>query len=366
MIDFFEKVVHVIIIGGITGGCFMALILLNQKPGNRANTFLSVLLVAMSFSITHILYAERVLSSIADRVYNFGDPTFLLIAPLLWFYANALIDQRLQLRWRDLFHFGPFLLVIVCSLSFRSIESEQFRSFIDHYNQSIYIAFWVGVIVQFSVYLYQIHMITGRHHLRMKQEVSNTEGFDIDWVWYFMIVFSIINVLFIFALYTIIHWKNSSWPSEGTALIFSLSIFALGYKAVSQEVISDSEVEQELDNNESLPNQNQISKVLDYMDSNRPFLDQELTLTDLANQLTISRSDLSHLINKGLASNFYDFVNKYRVEEVKRLMTDKRKAHYSLLGMALEAGFKSKSTFNLIFKRFTGLTPTEYRRNLKK
>lgn len=73
---------------------------------------------------------------------------------------------------------------------------------------------------------------------------------------------------------------------------------------------------------------------------------------------------MSHLINAGLGENFYDFINKYRVEEVKRLMADPQKQNYNLLGIALEAGFKSKSTFNLIFKRFTGLTPTEYKKNI--
>jgi AraC-like DNA-binding protein len=78
----------------------------------------------------------------------------------------------------------------------------------------------------------------------------------------------------------------------------------------------------------------------------------------------MNRGQLSQLINDGLGDNFYDFVNKYRVDEVKRLMTDPKAKNFNLLGIALEAGFKSKSTFNLIFKRFTGLTPSEYRKNL--
>ena len=95
----------------------------------------------------------------------------------------------------------------------------------------------------------------------------------------------------------------------------------------------------------------------------KPYLDPELTLSQLAKDLSISRSQLSQLINDGIGENFYDFVNKYRVEQVKKLMIDPQVKNYNMLGIALEAGFKSKSTFNLIFKRFTGLTPTEYRKN---
>jgi AraC-like DNA-binding protein len=97
---------------------------------------------------------------------------------------------------------------------------------------------------------------------------------------------------------------------------------------------------------------------------NKPYLDAELTLTELAKRLGVTRSQLSQLINEGTGDNFYDFVNKYRVEQVKALMIDPTMKHYNMLGLALESGFKSKSTFNLIFKRFTGLTPSEYRKNL--
>ena len=86
----------------------------------------------------------------------------------------------------------------------------------------------------------------------------------------------------------------------------------------------------------------------------------------MAKDLSLSRSLLSQLINEGIGDNFYNFINKYRVEQVKKFMIDPTMKNYNMLGIALEAGFKSKSTFNLIFKRFTGLTPTEYIKNLSK
>ena len=107
-----------------------------------------------------------------------------------------------------------------------------------------------------------------------------------------------------------------------------------------------------------------ITRLLFYMEQKKPYLDPELTLTQLAKDFSISRGQLSLLINEGIGDNFYDFINKYRIEAVKKLMIDPLVKNYNLFGIALEAGFKSKSTFNLIFKRFTGLTPTEYRKNL--
>jgi YesN/AraC family two-component response regulator len=87
-------------------------------------------------------------------------------------------------------------------------------------------------------------------------------------------------------------------------------------------------------------------------------------LSSLARELSLNRRQLSQLINGGMDDNFYNFVNKFRVEEVKKLMVDPQYHNFNMLGLALEAGFKSKSTFNLIFKRFTGLTPSEYKKNL--
>jgi len=111
------------------------------------------------------------------------------------------------------------------------------------------------------------------------------------------------------------------------------------------------------------PDQELIDRLLMFMHERKPYLNPELTLTSLAQELDLSRGQLSQLINDGIGDNFYDFINKYRVEQVKVLMHDPAMKNFNMLGVALEAGFKSKSTFNLIFKRFTGLTPTEFKKN---
>jgi AraC-like DNA-binding protein len=206
----------------------------------------------------------------------------------------------------------------------------------------------------------------------IQQEVSNTEDVNISWVRFFTGVFLMINLSFLFSLFAVIHLDimNFVWKSVG--VILSLSIFALGYKGILQKEILFPEwgVQRESAGPsatvepESKPDKALIEKLQHYMRDEKPFLDPELSLTTLAKALGLNRNQLSQLINAGIGENFYDFINKYRVEEVKRLMTDPQKHNYNLLGMALEAGFKSKSTFNLIFKRFTGLTPTEYKKNI--
>ncbi|MGI4863549.1 MAG: helix-turn-helix domain-containing protein [Janthinobacterium lividum] len=104
------------------------------------------------------------------------------------------------------------------------------------------------------------------------------------------------------------------------------------------------------------------AKLLHLMASERPWLEPELTLAELANRLRTHPALLSKVINAGCGQNFNDFVNTYRVQEARRKLADPRFAHYSLVGVALESGFNSKSTFNRVFKKLLGQAPSEVMR----
>jgi AraC-like DNA-binding protein len=100
-------------------------------------------------------------------------------------------------------------------------------------------------------------------------------------------------------------------------------------------------------------------KLLHLMAGERPWLEPELTLTELAQRLRTHPALLSKVINAGCGQNFNDFVNTYRVQEAQRKLADPRFGHYSLVGVALESGFNSKSTFNRVFKKLLGQAPSE-------
>ncbi len=104
-------------------------------------------------------------------------------------------------------------------------------------------------------------------------------------------------------------------------------------------------------------------KLLEFMETGKPYLDEELSLQKLSSLLNISTHQLSQTINQGLNTNFYKFVNAYRVEEVKKKLGNPDFEKYSILGIAFESGFNSKSTFNKIFKEETGMTPSEFKKS---
>ena len=100
------------------------------------------------------------------------------------------------------------------------------------------------------------------------------------------------------------------------------------------------------------------------MINEKPYLNGNLTLSGLANTLSIPTHHLSQTINERLKVNFFDFVNQYRVEEAKSMMKRQEYAHFSLADIGFEAGFNSVSTFNKSFKKFLNLTPSEYQKTL--
>ena len=107
--------------------------------------------------------------------------------------------------------------------------------------------------------------------------------------------------------------------------------------------------------------QEYIQKILDYMQTERPYLNPELTIQDLSNQLNITRHHLTEILNNDLGKNFFTFINDYRVDEVKKRLLNPKFEHLTIVAIAFDSGFNSKSTFNSIFKQITEKTPSKWR-----
>lgn len=109
---------------------------------------------------------------------------------------------------------------------------------------------------------------------------------------------------------------------------------------------------------------NYVQKILDYMETNKPYLDFDLKQADLAQMLNMSTHHFSEVLNVCFEKNFYNFINIYRINEAQALMKDPKKKEQKMLSIAYESGFNSKTSFNRVFKTYTGLTPSEYRKSL--
>jgi YesN/AraC family two-component response regulator len=98
------------------------------------------------------------------------------------------------------------------------------------------------------------------------------------------------------------------------------------------------------------------------MAEEKPYLDPELSLQTLAKRMEITKEDLSQVINEQLDRNFKNFINEYRIEEAKKKLLDPKEDQFVLMKIAFDVGFNSKSVFNASFKKFTGMSPSQYRK----
>jgi len=160
-----------------------------------------------------------------------------------------------------------------------------------------------------------------------------------------------------------------------TLLTFLFGVFGFHQPSIFEEVVRNERVENsvqlELDldldikkyQRSGLKNEDVadlVNKIRKYMVIKKPYLDRDLTIFDLSSQLHISRHALSEVINEHMGMNFYNLVNEYRVKEVKDRMKSEDYRQLTILAIAYDSGFNSKSSFNTIFKEKTGQTPSQY------
>jgi AraC-like DNA-binding protein len=96
------------------------------------------------------------------------------------------------------------------------------------------------------------------------------------------------------------------------------------------------------------------------MEQEKIYLSSELTIQDVAEKLNTNKQYISEILNRSFHKNFYDYVNDYRIEEFKKLISQPGSDRMNILGLAYEAGFNAKATFNAVFKKKTGLTPSQF------
>jgi AraC-like DNA-binding protein len=145
----------------------------------------------------------------------------------------------------------------------------------------------------------------------------------------------------------------------------SLIVYALGYLKMRKPQTSESDelAAKKYEKSQLTPERSEryLNKLLQFMEAERPYVDGDLTIQKLAERLSIPASHLSQTINERLGKSFPDFINSYRVKEAKKKLLDPALKHLSVLGIAEEVGFNSKSSFNAVFKKHTDMTPSEFR-----
>ena len=213
-----------------------------------------------------------------------------------------------------------------------------------------------------------------KHKRDIQQFASNTSEIDLEWlkfiVWAALLLVvgvTIFNMLFFDAPLNLFMNGFTYFVILITAY-YSLKqkeIFPADIQERAEALLVVSELESEIIQNKILPDDRLVEikgQLNDLIIKEELYLDLELNLGKLAKKLGISSHQLSYVINKGYNQNFYSYINKFRIEKAKKLLIDKELDRYSIIGIAFESGFNSKTTFNTLFKKITGMTPSEFKK----
>lgn len=288
--------------------------------------------------------------------------------PLTFFYSIIYFtNPTFSFSAKDFKHFlSAFVFVILLSLYcfYEKADKESLRT-------------WLTAImlVQSLVYAWLSYQMISRHQKKIQLFSSNTYPINLNWLKY--IAFTILGSGIIMTIYNI--FFTSERPNVYINFAFLIAINFIAYYSLKQKEIypvDSKQLEAFLEiGDEDKPNgtiKNKLfsneeteqikQRLLLIMQSKAPYLDGDLNLIKLAGLMEITPHQLSYVINAGFNENFFQFINKYRIEKAKELLIDISKHNLSILGIAFESGFNSKTSFNITFKKFTDQTPSEFKK----
>jgi AraC-like DNA-binding protein len=301
-------------------------------------------------------------------------------------YVESLTSSDYQLTKRRLYHFLPFFVFLLISGSF-----SQQANFSAHLPSSAptkllelgYLTFLLLSLVYYSAWM---QILLKQHRARVLDYFAQSPNrISLTWlswiVYLFFVAFVLIHLIKVLILLNLFRFYSEFQAIFEVSVIPFLCI--LSYFGVRQSQVfherfdgSDEAVAEEPQSTLTekdkptgrrfvLQDQqldDYLVKLEDFVGSEKPYLDSELTLGDLAEMVEMPKHHLTETLNRKLQKNFYSYVNEYRIAEVKSLLLDPQNASATITTLAYQVGFNSRSAFNNFFKKTTQMTPTQFRK----
>lgn len=364
---------------GVAQSIFAAFVLGTRQKVFIADRILIICLltIAFKFFIKILAYEEQV----------FLDPDFsaslipLSFGPYLFLYTKYLISGNSKFENKDFLHFVPVISVASLhlfafgdSISFNEIAFFEKDNF-------LWARMLFGLTFFSSVLIYTVFTFQKLTHYRRdlrKDTAYQDGGQQLIWLNFVALLFSSL-----FIVYVVVGGVNALTFSERlelapitniglTTLAYAFSYFGLRQPSIFGDIYNRRVRVNDI-NSEGQPSKNRFTseeaavlaeRLENHMQIDKPYLNPEVTLLDLASKLAITKYDLTHLLNDYMGRNFFSIVNEFRLNEVIDKLENPQYDHLTIMSIAYECGFKAKSTFNGLFKQHTGLTPTAYKRTM--
>lgn len=377
----FESVLfnfHDVILMMISLQClFFALLLwLTNSKQVKSTFFLAAFLFAhslipinelMMWGAEFKVHARQQLSSL----YFVPGIAYYIDGPLLFLCIKSLVFRDFILRRTDLLHLLPFAIYcIYVGLNFYgnplNIRLEMLNSESFVYSTNFVTMEFISKLTRFS-YVIACFILISRYGLMLQEKHSNMEKAHISWlralVAGFMLVMLfelILSASKIFTHYHYIYFYIGLTRYYTTFFLINLLVFtAIRFFGMFEQVNEEELPKRPAD--EFSINPEEAESIDSRIKQEQLFMDPDITLDSLAETLEVMPRDLSMIINRHFGSNFYTFINSYRIEEAKRMLKDQAKKDTTITDIYLAVGFNSKSVFYTFFKKLEGMTPTKYR-----
>jgi AraC-like DNA-binding protein len=355
---------------------FLTIVTFNYKKGKKlSNRILSGFLASNALLIAHpLLWSFHWISSESNIIIlAVGNSLYLLLAPFLYLYFQSLCYKEFHLKAIHLLHLVPFFITITFylfvkyysrSYGYTETSESSIKSFLQ-------IEFWSRkILLHFQIFLYiiaSVHLLTS-YRKNLKDLFSSIEKIDLSWCNLILIAFAVMWFLdlsnWMLSSLHIISGLVSHWLFFSSLMINLTFTLAVTYKGLTQsESLLGIQGYQKYITSRLKRTDCEVivQKLTKYMTEEKPYLTPSLSVEDLSIKLKIPPKQLSQAIHTCLNKNFYDFINSYRIDKAKELVNSENYRNQTLLALAYDVGFNSKSVFNSAFKKYTGLTPKEFK-----
>ncbi len=305
---------------------------------------------------------------------------FWLHGLFLYYYVLILVSDKRRIPGKYFLHFVPFILFNLYLLVASFFPETAVKLNIEKLSAgdgppTLFLFFLILTAFSGTIYFILTIKLFRKLDINIFNNYSNAKHINLSWLRKLVFIFGIIwNALMtVTTIHHVFNMFSMVFCTDGLFLSLSVFVILIGYFGLKQNVIFFSESVIVSDERKEIQTKYAGSRLKDtdakiyvdqldtFMASSKPYLNPDLTLLQLASDINITPHLLSQIINAQYKLNFFDYINQYRVQEFKTAVADPKNKNYSLLGIAFECGFNSKSAFNRIFKKSTGLTPSQFK-----
>ena len=357
--------------GMIFVGLTFALLLSFVKSINRsANRFLALSLVTMILWMIRVLSIDIRLNTYLPHWDRLPMQFLLTLGPLIYFYVFKITCPQYKFRWKGLLHFSPLLLEqVALALEIRESARTGASTYATQAFQQLNPVLQLLIFISIITYLYKCNKLIQNFYRRLQPVLMDRSLLEFRWLRRLLAATALLWCLWIIcAAVDYFVYRNQLgiqlyYPFYifFTVIILwtATTAFLRPQAAVTAQTLAPLK--------QSVPTElrQKGAWLKKAIEANQYYEDPELSLSSLAEKLGLHPHELSRIINVALKKNFNDFINEYRVLDVVSKMKDPAYDNMTLLGIAFEAGFNSKATFNRTFKQMTGKSPAEFKNSLE-